>query len=149
MAHHLLVASETTNTKACKIVDLYALVSEVTKGDNNQDAPYIEGRIEFPDWLDQIEANLELKINGFWTVAGAVATDISDTLDDNIEHYRALFRDDLDAASRVEIELHIGNRVLEGLMKTTAWSPVRTGPGTATVIARVVVGAGRLTVPVP
>lgn len=144
MADYLTVATETTATKACKIVDLSGLLGESTRGENEV-LPYVEGRVEFPPWLDQIETNLELKINGFWTVAGAVATDISDTLDDNVEHYRALFRDNLDAAGRVAIQLFTGNRTLDGMMQTRRWEPVRTGPGTTTVIARVVVGAGRLT----
>jgi hypothetical protein len=148
MADELFVAGETTDTRVCKVFDLSALTGETTRGENIP-VPYVEGRLEVPSWLDQIDTNLELRINGFWTVAGAVAADISDALDDNVEHYRALFRDNADAAGRVEIELHTGNRVLEGMMQCLRWEPVRTGPGTKTVIARVVVGSGRLTVPAP
>jgi hypothetical protein len=148
MADYLVVAGESTHTAACKIVDLSALLSETTRGDNEV-VPYVEGRLELPPWLDEIEANLDLLINGFRSPAGTALVDYSDGLDDNLEHYRALFRDDTDAAGRVEIELHTGNRVLEGMMCCRRWLPVRTGPATATVVARVTVGAGRLTVPAP
>jgi len=144
MADYLKVATVTTATKACKIVDLSALTSEANRGDS-EPMPYVDGQVVYFGWLDQIETNLELKINGFWTVAGAVATDISDTLDDNVEHYRALFMDNTDAAGRVAIELFTGNRTLDGLMQCRRWEPVRTGPGTKTVVARVCVGSGVLT----
>lgn len=144
MAKHLVVAGETLNALVFKPVDLSGLLSESTRGDNEV-LPYVEGQVEYLPWLDQIDETIEWKVNGFWTVAGALATDVSDTLDDNIEHYRALFRDDADAVGRVEVELHTGNRVLSGLMQCRRWQPVATGFGTATVLTRLVVGAGRLT----
>lgn len=144
MADYLVIAGETPNPDVFKAVDLSGLLSESTRGDNEV-LPYVEGQVEYLPWLDQIDTTVEWKVNGFWTVAGAIAADVSDTLDDNVEHYRALFRDNLDAVGRVEVDLHTGNRVLSGLMQCRRWQPVRTGYGTKTVVTRLVVGAGRLT----
>lgn len=142
----LVVAGESTNTRACKPYSLSGLLTEGDRGEN-EPMPYADGEIAYYGFLSGIDDTFEWRINGFWTPAGAVNADVSDGLDDNLEFYRALFRDGGDAAGRKTVTLHTGNRALGGLMQCRRWVPVRTGPGTMTVVTRLVVPAGRLVAP--
>lgn len=142
---HLVVAGENTTTKACKPVSLIGFKAESDRGENEA-MPYADGEIAYYGYLSAIDDTFEWRINGFWTPAGVINADPYDGLDDNLEHYRALFRDGGDAAGRASIAYHVGNRVLTGLMQCRRWTPVDTGPGTATVVTRLIVPAGRLVV---
>lgn len=144
----LEIDGEPTATPAIQPEDLDPLLGEEDRDDNDV-VPYVHGRNAFPGWLEQVDEIITWYVNGLRDPNGVAHADPWDGLDENLEYYRALFRDNVDAAGRKPIELHKGTRILEGLMQCRRWRPVRTGPVTATVVTRLVIPAGRLTVFVP
>lgn len=142
-SEYLVVAGETAATRAFWHVSLAGFLSETDRGDNLE-LPYVEGRSPVRGWLDQIDDVFEWFVDGRFDPSGNVNADPAAGLDDNLEHYRALFRDNGDEAGRVAISLHTPSRVLDGLMQVRRWTPVRTGPHLYTVVTRIVVAAGRV-----
>lgn len=141
----LEIDGEPTATPACVPEDLDPLLSEEDRGDN-EIVSYLHGRNAFPGWLEQVDEVITWHINGFADPDGAPHANPWNGLEANVEHYRALFRDDVDAAGRKPIELHKGGIVWTGLMQCRAWRRVRTGPCTADVVTRLIIPAGTLAV---
>lgn len=141
----LEIDGETTATPAIKHHDLDPLLSQEDRDDNDT-VPYLHGRNAFIGWREQVDEIITWHINGFRDPDGVTIANPLDGLEENIEYYRALFRDDVDAAGRKPIELHKGAVVYEGLMQCRRWRPIRTSPGTADVITRLVIPAGQLTI---
>lgn len=140
----LVVDGEPASTKACKPVDLSPLLDESDRDFEGDPMPYVDGEPVYVGYLTKLTANIDWLINGVWDPDGVVQANPANAVAENLEHYRALFRDGGDAVGRKDVELHTGGRVLTGSMKTTRWTPVRRSSSFYVVVTQVVVGAGRL-----
>lgn len=142
----LEVDGESCASRAFQHLDLSALLSERDRTENVP-VPYVDGRVPFVGWLDEVDATVTWLVNGKWTPEGSLNSDAVSGVYDNLEFYRAVFRDGADEDGTKPIELHVGSFVLSGTMQCRRWEPVRTGPTTMTVLSRLIVPSGRLAEP--
>lgn len=108
------------------------------------------GQRPYAPILDALEVSVNFRINGFTSYSGTPSSDPQDTLDLNVEHYRALFCDGGDALTgEKDYTLVLPSRSLIAPVQCWDFSPVRTGPATATVVTRLIVAAGAMVLDPP
>lgn len=144
----LEVDGEACATRCFYPEDLYLLLGESDRGDNGE-LPYVPGTVAYPGWLDEIDTSLTWHVKGYWDPDGNPYGDAAAGLDLNLEHYRALFRDSADPDGTKPVTLVTAAYTRSGFMQCRRWVPVRHSPETATVVTRLVIPAGRLTISGP
>lgn len=139
----LVVDGEACATRCFYPEDLYPLLAENDRSDN-EPLPYVDGTVPSFGWLDEVDVTLSWHVKGYWDPDGDPLDDPAEGLDLNLEHYRALFRDDVDADGTKPISLVTAAFTRTGTMQCRRWVPVRHSPETATVVTRLIIPAGRL-----
>lgn len=148
MAEWLEVEGTSLDTPAIRAEDLTGLRARMLRGANLTMNGAI-GTRPYAPILDELEATVRWKLNGFREPDGTPYADPQQGLDENLELYRAAFMDGADATTgEKDFTLHLATEDLTAPIQVWSWDPVRSGPGTMIVVTRLVV-AGGLLVPVP
>lgn len=146
---YLVIDSETVAGPDIAAEDLMGFRAAMYRG-ANLTMPGAEGQRPYAPVLDALDVSVSFFVNGFTLHSGSVSSDPQDTLDLNVEHYRALFCDGGDATTgEKDYTLVLPSRTLVAPVQCWDWSPVRTGPATATVVTRLVVCAGAMVLDTP
>lgn len=124
--------------------DLSPLRSASFRG-SNRVLPGVEGRMATPRRIDALDQTLVFAVTGRFDTTGAPHADREIGLEQNLEHYRALFTapGDPDTGEH-PVELRYAGAVFTGGIQVNDYTSVRTGPETAQIVLRVNIPAGGL-----
>jgi hypothetical protein len=90
--------------------------------------------------LDQLDETLTFKIDGRVDYTGSPHSDMVAGLEENLEHYRALFLPDV----LHDISLDYAGSTFTGEVQTPEYAHARTGPISGVAIVRFIILAGEL-----
>ncbi len=124
--------------------DLSPLRAFATRGSNTL-YPGRSGRTPNPVRRDQLDVTLAWTVTGRFDPDGLPHADREVGVEQNLEHYRTLFTTGADPdTGEHDISLAYAASVFQGTAQLREYAPVRTGPGTATIITRLSIAAGIL-----
>lgn len=125
--------------------DLSLLRAFATRG-GNRVMPGAAGRRALAPVRDQIDVTLVWSVTGrFAPLTGTPHDDREVGLEENLEHYRALFTSAGDAEGEHAISLAFAGDSFTGGAQLRDYAQARTGPETARILTRLTIAAGELT----
>lgn|GEM_PF-4513023 len=141
---YLTIGTVVCNQDAFRPADLVPLLGRTTRG-SNRIFPTASGRRGLAPRRDQIDVSLSWYVDGRTNQAGNPQAAAAGLLN-NLNYYRAAFQDQADATTGLTVgTLTLANGNVTASIQVWDWSPVWTGPMSATVVTRIVVPAGAWT----
>lgn len=124
--------------------DLGLLRAVMTRGANLV-MPGAVGARPYAPTMDQLDVTLVWSVTGRFDSTGAPHENQETGVEQNLEHYRALFTTGADPATgEHDVSLSYAGTTYTGGIQVWDYAQVRTGPTTARIVTRIVVAAGEL-----
>ena len=122
------------------------LLRSVTMRGENLIIPGVVGTLPFAPRPHELNETLTWLVTGLTDWTGALNTDTEVGVEQNLEHYRSLLNSGGDSETGLHtVALHYAGTVFVGGLQVREYAQTRTGPGTGTILTRVVIPATELT----
>ena len=143
MSEHLIFNNVTLDGPIAA-EDLSQLRAVLKRGANDT-LPYVDGDVSLPTRIAALDVTLTWFVTGRTDPNGTPYGDWEVGVEQNVEFYRTLFTTGADVETgEHEIDLHRAGSVFTGFAQVKAFSAIRTGPSTQTLVTRMIVAAGEL-----